>query len=63
MSTNKMIGIALILVGAGLAFWGYDMYNSVGSTFGSMIGEAPIKAYALMGGGVVAIVLGILKVK
>ena len=28
---NKMIGIALMVVGIGLAFWGYQMSGSVGS--------------------------------
>lgn len=64
MTNNKIIGIGLIIIGAGLAFWGYDIYNSAGSKISRAVsGEAPIKAYALMAGGVVAIILGALKVK
>jgi len=64
MSNKKIIGIALIIVGAGLAFWGYDIYESAGSKISrAFSGEAPMKAYLFMIGGVVAIVLGILKVK
>jgi drug/metabolite transporter (DMT)-like permease len=64
MSNNKIIGIALIIIGAGLLFWGYDIYESAGSKISRAIsGEAPMKAYAFMIGGAVAIVLGILKVK
>lgn len=64
MSNNKIIGIALLIIGAGLLFWGYDIYESAGSKITRAVsGEAPMKAYAFMIGGVVAIVLGILKVK
>jgi hypothetical protein len=64
MKNDKIIGIGLIIIGAGLAFWGYDIYESAGSKIGrALTGEAPMKAYALMAGGVVAIVLGALKVK
>ena len=64
MANNKIIGIALIIIGAGLLFWGYDIFDSAGSKISRAVGgEAPMKAYALMGGGVVAIVLGALKVK
>jgi len=64
MSNNKIIGIALLIVGAGLLFWGYDIYESAGSKITRAVsGEAPMKAYAFMIGGVVAVVLGILKVK
>lgn len=64
MTNNKIIGIGLLIIGAGLLFWGYDIYDSAGSKISRAIsGEAPMKAYALMAGGVVAIVLGILKVK
>lgn len=64
MTNNKIIGIGLIIIGAGLAFWGYDIYESAASKIGRALGgEAPMKAYALMAGGVVAIILGALKVK
>lgn len=64
MTNNKIIGIGLLIIGAGLAFWGYDIYNSAGSKISRAVsGEAPMKAYALMVGGVVAIILGALKVK
>jgi hypothetical protein len=29
----KLISIALIVVGAGLVFWGYDLAGSIGSRF------------------------------
>ena len=61
---NKIIGIALLVIGAGLLFWGYDIYDSAGSQISRAIsGEAPVKAYALMAGGVACIIVGILKVK
>ena len=30
-STMKSIGIALVVIGIGLAFWGYQMSGSIGS--------------------------------
>ena len=64
MATKKIIGIALILAGAGLLFWGYDIYNSFGSQVGMTFGgNASWEAYAFMAGGLISIVMGILKVK
>ena len=64
MSNKKIIGIALIIAGVALCFWGYDIYDSAASHLKRAFdGNAPIKAYALMGGGAAATLLGILKVK
>lgn len=64
MINNKMIGIALLIIGAGLLFWGYDIYDSAGSQVSRAIsGEAPMKAYVMLVGGAVCAVLGILKLK
>lgn len=61
---NKMIGIVLLVIGAGLVFQGYDIYDSAESqvtrAFG---GEAPVEAYAWLIGGAVCVVLGILRLK
>lgn len=63
-SNNKIIGIVLIIVGVALAYWGYDVYDSAGSQVTrALSGDTPIKAYAAMGGGVLCVLLGILKVK
>lgn len=32
-SSSKLIGITLIVVGAGLIYWGYDMSGSLDSKF------------------------------
>lgn len=64
MKNNKIIGIVLFVIGAGLLFWGYDIYDSAGSQINRAIGgEAPMKAYALLIGGAVCVMLGILKLK
>jgi len=64
MKNGKVIGIALLIIGIGLLFWGYDIYDSAGSQVSRAIGgEAPTKAYALLIGGAVCAVLGILKIK
>jgi len=64
MKNDKMIGIALLIVGAGLLFWGYDIYDSAGSQVSRAIGgEAPTKAYALLIGGAICAALGVFKLK
>ena len=61
---NKIIGIALIVVGVALAAWGYNIYDSAGSQVSrALSGDAPIEAWAGMVGGAICIVFGILKVK
>jgi uncharacterized membrane protein YidH (DUF202 family) len=60
---NKIIGIMLIVIGVALAMWGYDIYNSVGSKIGrALSGSTPIDALAGMVGGVICLIIGILKV-
>lgn len=61
---KKYIGIALIIIGVALAYWGYDAYDSVGSQLSRTFnGGAPFEAWAGMLGGAVCIVIGILQVK
>lgn len=61
---NKYLGIALLIIGVALAFWGYDVYDSAGSRFGrALSGDTPIEAWLGMVGGAVCIVIGVLKVK
>jgi hypothetical protein len=61
---NKIIGIALLIVGVALMIWGYNAYDSVGSqvtrAFG---GNVSIEAVVGLGGGLVCIVLGIIRIK
>jgi len=59
-----MISIALLMIGTGLFFWGYDIYDSAGSQLSRAFdGEAPMKAYALLIGGAVCAALGILRLR
>ena len=61
---RKVIGIVLLIAGVALAFWGYDVYSSVGSKLGRAIsGDTPIEAWLGMVGGAVCFILGIIKVK
>lgn len=61
---NKIIGIILIVVGVALAAWGYDVYDSAGSQIGrALSGDTPIEAWAGMVGGVICVLIGIMKVK
>ena len=61
---NKLIGIELIVIGAALAVWGYNVYDSAGSQLSrALSGDAPLKAWAGMVGGAICIGLDIFKVK
>ncbi len=61
---NRLIGIVLIVVGVALVAWGYNIYDSAGSQISrALSGDTPIKAWAGMVGGVICLIIGILKVK
>ncbi len=61
---NKVLGIILIIVGTALAIWGYNIYDSASSQVSrALSGDTPIEAWAGMVGGVIAILVGITKIK
>lgn len=61
---NKAIGIALIIAGVALAYWGFTVYDSASSKIGRVLtGDTPIEAWIGMAGGVICVVVGIFKVK
>lgn len=62
--SNKIIGIILIIIGTALALWGYNIYDSASSQLTRTLnGDTPIEAWAGMAGGVVAILIGITRLK
>ena len=40
-STNKIVSIILIVIGAGLAFWGYQKSTGVGSQLSNVLTGSP----------------------
>tara|TARA_R110000737_G_scaffold98517_2_gene132693 strand:- start:1267 stop:1458 length:192 start_codon:yes stop_codon:yes gene_type:complete len=61
---NKIIGIVLIVIGVALALWGYNVYEAASSQVSrALSGDTPIEAWAGMVGGVIAVLIGITKVK
>ena len=61
---NKMIGVALIIAGVVLTMWGYNIYDSASSQVTRAInGDTPIEAWAGMAGGVIAVLIGITRLK
>ncbi len=61
---KKFIGIILIIVGVVLTMWGYDIYDSASSQVSRALnGDTPIEAWAGMAGGVIAVLIGITRVK
>jgi hypothetical protein len=64
MSTKRIVGIALIIAGTGLAIWGYNVYDAVGSQVTrALSGDTPIEAWAGMVGGAICILVGTFQVK
>lgn len=61
---NQVIGVILLVVGAALAVWGYDVYDSASSQITRLIdGDTPVEAWAGMVGGGICILVGLLKLK
>ena len=65
MQTNKLIGLAMVVGGLGLAFWGYEMSETFGSAVSSRIsGSMPDEVmYRYIGGGIVAAIGALLVMK
>lgn len=60
ISPLKLAGIALIVLGVGLAFWGYDMSSSVGANINeALTGAEPDKVMMLYIGGAISFIIGI----
>jgi hypothetical protein len=56
---KRLLGIVLLLVGAALAFWGYQMAGSFGGQFTKMVsGSIPDKVMIRYLGGAVCAGLG-----
>lgn len=61
---NKIIGIVLIVAGAALAMWGYNIYDSASSQISRAIsGDVPMEAWAGMVGGAISVLVGITRLK
>jgi hypothetical protein len=61
---SKVVGVILIIVGAALAVWGYNIYDSGSSQVSrALSGDTPIEAWAGMVGGAISVLLGISKLK
>ncbi|MBR9726863.1 DUF3185 family protein [Shewanella intestini] len=61
---GKIIGIILIVVGAALALWGYNIYDSTSSQLTrALSGDAPMEAWAGMVGGAIAVLIGVTRLK
>jgi len=59
-----MIGIVLIIAGAALAMWGYNIFDSASSQVSRAFnGDTPIEAWAGMVGGVISVLIGITRIK
>ena len=57
----KIIGIALLVVGLGLGYWGYQISESLGSQLTeTMTGSPTDKVMMLYIGGAVSFVVGLL---
>lgn len=60
ISPLKLAGIVLILLGAGLAFWGYNISDSIGANINqALTGAEPDKVMMLYIGGAISFIVGI----
>ena len=61
---SKIISIILIVAGAALTMWGYNIYDSGSSQFSRAVnGDTPIEAWAGMVGGVICVLAGLTRLK
>jgi hypothetical protein len=59
-STNKIIGIILLVVGVGLAYWGYRLSGGVGSQVTQAVTGSPTdRIMAFYIGGAVSLAVGL----
>lgn len=59
-STKKIIGIALVVIGLGLAFWAYRLSGSVGSQVTEALTGSPTdRIMTFYIGGAVSLVVGL----
>lgn len=57
---NKVIGLALLVIGAGLAFWGYQISDSLGSQLTQSIsGSMPDEVMYRYISGAAGIIVGL----
>jgi uncharacterized protein YjeT (DUF2065 family) len=60
LSAMKIVGIALVVAGIGLAFWGYQLSGSVSSQIThAFTGSDPDKVMTFYIGGAVSLVVGV----
>jgi phosphate/sulfate permease len=58
--TMKIIGIVLVVIGLGLAFWGYRLSGGVGSQISQAVTGSPTdKIMGFYIGGAVSLVVGL----
>ncbi|QUX91568.1 hypothetical protein CYL31_09140 [Marinomonas sp. A3A] len=61
---NKIIGIILVIAGAALAVWGYNIYDAATSQVTrALSGETPVEAWVGMVGGIVCVLVGLTRLK
>lgn len=61
---NKIIGIILVIAGAALAVWGYNIYDAASSQVTrALSGETPVEAWVGMVGGIVCVFVGLTRLK
>ena len=62
--SNKIVGIILIIIGAALALWGYNVYEAAGSEIDrALTGDTPIEAWLGMVGGAICAAIGLFRLK
>ncbi|MDA7746472.1 DUF3185 family protein [Psychromonas sp.] len=61
---QKIIAIALIIIGTALAMWGYNVFNSASAQISRALnGYTPDEAWIAMVGGAICILIGAMRLK
>ena len=62
-STMKLIGLILIILGVGLAFWGYQVSSSVGSQLNQAFSGSDTEVMALYISAAISLLAGLYIIK
>jgi uncharacterized membrane protein len=64
MSNKKLLGIGLVIVSVGLAYWGYQLSSSVESQLSNAFSGSPTnKVMMVYSGAAVSLLLGLFLIK
>jgi uncharacterized membrane protein YidH (DUF202 family) len=58
MGLRRIVGVVLVVVGAVLAWQGWEARQSFGTRLGDLVGSSSSNTWLMLGGGAVLVVVG-----